>query len=307
MPTPEPIPKSNHDDFSSIALVGLHTDSRVAESMRALCEQLAARERHVIVDSAVDLPLQGPVQRLPEAEFATHADLLIAIGGDGTMLRAARLASAANRPLLGVNRGRLGFLADISPADLGQRIDDVLAGQYVREHRAMLSACIERDGVGMHTALALNDVVLQKWETGRMIDFETWIDGQYVNTHGGDGLIVATSTGSTAYALSCGGPILHPGLEASVVVPICPHTLSDRPLVVGSAARIEVRLVNRPNIKAQVTCDGFMLGDVELQDRLVVGPAANRVTLLHPPGHDFYRILRSKLHWGRGGQKEREL
>ncbi|HTE39958.1 MAG TPA: NAD(+) kinase, partial [Steroidobacteraceae bacterium] len=298
----EPTP----DTFRSVAVVGLHTDPRVAESMRALSEHLASRKIRIIVDGVVDVPLAGSVERMPEADFAQHADLLVAIGGDGTMLRAARLASAANRPLLGVNRGRLGFLADISPNDISQRIDDVLDGRYVREHRAMLTACIERDGVALQSALALNDVVLQKWETGRMIDFETWIDGQYVNTHGGDGLIVATSTGSTAYALSCGGPILHPSLEASVVVPICPHTLSDRPLVVGSAARIEVRLVHRPNVKAQVTCDGFMLGDVELQDRLVVGPAANRVTLLHPPGHDFYRILRSKLHWGRGGQKERE-
>jgi NAD+ kinase len=184
------------------------------------------------------------------------------------------------------------------------RLDDVLAGRYERESRAMLTARIEHDGLPTHSAQALNDVVLQKWETGRMIDFETWIDGQYVNTHGGDGIIVATPTGSTAYALSCGGPILHPALEALVMVPVCPHTLSDRPIVVGSASLIEIRLVNRPNTKAQVVCDGMMLGDLGPQDRLLIGPSSQRVDLLHPPGHDYYRILRSKLHWGRGGQKE---
>ena len=115
-------------------------------------------------------------------------------------------------------------------------------------------------------------------------------------------MIVATSTGSTAYALSCGGPIVHPELEALVVVPICPHTLSDRPIVVRTHSQIEIRLVNRPNTKAQVTCDGIMLGDLNPQERLVIGPSPHRVTLLHPPGHDYYRILRSKLHWGRGGQ-----
>jgi NAD+ kinase len=148
-------------------------------------------------------------------------------------------------------------------------------------------------------------VVLQKWESGRMLDFETWIDGQYVNTHGGDGLIVATATGSTAYALSCGGPILHPQLDALVVAPICPHTLSDRPIVIHGNSQIEIRLVQRPKAKAQVTCDGTMLGDLTPQDRLLIGPAAQKVTLLHPVGHDYYRILRSKLHWGRGGQVDK--
>ncbi|HYM34986.1 MAG TPA: NAD(+) kinase [Steroidobacteraceae bacterium] len=290
--------------FNSIALIGRHTDARVAESLRMLAEHLVNRKRNIIVDSAVDCELPTSVRKIGEAQFSGQADLIVAVGGDGTMLHAARIASAATVPLLGVNRGRLGFLADIGPEEMRNRLDDVLAGRYERESRAMLTARIESDGTIMHTAHALNDVVLQKWETGRMLDFETWIDGQYVNTHGGDGLIVATSTGSTAYALSCGGPIVHPELEALVVVPICPHTLSDRPIVVRSTSQIEIRLINRPNTKAQVTCDGIMLGDLGTQDRLLVDPAKNRVVLLHPPGHDYYRILRSKLHWGRGGQKQ---
>jgi NAD+ kinase len=292
------------DSFNTIALVGRHTDPRVAESLPLLTEHLASRNRRIVVDVAVDIELPAKVEKLSEAQLPGRIDLIVAIGGDGTMLHAARIASAANAPLLGVNRGRLGFLADISPADVCARLDDVLAGRYERESRAMLTARIEREGVTAHSAIALNDVVLQKWETGRMIDFETWIDGQYVNTHGGDGLIVATPTGSTAYALSCGGPILHPGLEALVLVPVCPHTLSDRPIAVRSSSQIEIRLVKRPNTKAQVTCDGVLLGDVGLQDRLLIARAEQDVVLLHPPGHDYYRILRSKLHWGRGGQKQ---
>jgi len=291
--------------FNSIALIGRHTDPRVAESLRALAPHLTERGRKVVVDPDCDCGFTASVVKAAPSEWAGLADLIVAVGGDGTMLHAARIAAAIGAPLLGVNRGRLGFLADIGPNEMLHSLDEVLAGHYTREPRAMLSAVVERDGKIEHEAQALNDVVLQKWETGRMLDFETWVDGQYVNTHGGDGLIVATATGSTAYALSCGGPILHPSLDAVVVVPVCPHTLSDRPIVVGGASRIEIRLVHRPGTKAQVTCDGILLGDLNLSDRLLIGPAPRRVELLHPPGHDYYRILRSKLHWGRGGQKER--
>lgn len=291
--------------FRSIALIGRHTDPLVAESLRVLADHLTERGRKAVVDPACDCGFTAAVVKIAPEHWAGQVDLIVAVGGDGTMLHAARIAAAANAPVLGVNRGRLGFLADIGPAEMRHSLDDVLAGRFEREPRAMLKAVIEREGQAVHTSQALNDVVLQKWETGRMLDFETWIDGQYVNTHGGDGLIVATATGSTAYALSCGGPILHPSLDALVVVPVCPHTLSDRPIVVGGASRIEIRLVNRPGIKAQVTCDGIMLGDLNLHDRLIIGPAPNRVELLHPPGHDYYRILRSKLHWGRGGQEQR--
>jgi len=142
--------------------------------------------------------------------------------------------------------------------------------------------------------------VLQKWQTGRTLDFETWIDGRYVNTHRADGLVVATATGSTAYALSCGGPILYPELDALVLAPICPHTLSDRPIVVRSSAQIEIRLLERLETKAQVICDGVSLGELALDEKLVVGPAKTSVTLLHPEDHDYFRILRSKLRWGRG-------
>lgn len=288
-------------DFKTIALLGKHLDPRVGDSMLALAGHLKKHGRRVLVDTAVDLAFAAKsVEHVPENRFPAEADLIIAVGGDGTMLYAARLITNASVPLLGVNRGRLGFLADVSPQEMRERVDDVLAGRYEQEQRALLQARLIRQGRPEIQAQALNDVVLQKWETGRMLDFETWIDDLYVNTHGGDGVIVATATGSTAYALSCGGPIIHPGLAALVLVPICPHTLSDRPIVVGGNARIEIRLIERPDTKAQVTCDGLLLGELGPGDRLLVEPTDARVRLVHPPGHDYYRVLRSKLHWGRG-------
>jgi len=134
-----------------------------------------------------------------------------------------------------------------------------------------------------------------------MLDFETWIDGAYVNTHGGDGLVVASSTGSTAYALSCGGPIVAPHLDVLVVAPICPHTLSDRPIVVSGRSVIAVKLIDRPDTRAQVTCDGVPLAELAPGSRLEVHPTQQKITLLHPNPFEYYRLLRSKLHWGRGG------
>ncbi len=286
--------------FERIALIGNDRDSRVVDSLRALAAHLSLRGREVWVDSASTMSFDAKVERASEPELAAHVDLMVAVGGDGTMLHAARLASPCGLPVLGVNRGRLGFLADIGPADLRQRLDEVLEGQYVRDHRAMLQARLVSNGRPDRTCHALNDVVLMKWQTGRMLDFETWIDGRYVNTHGGDGVVVATATGSTAYALSCGGPILYPELEALVLAPICPHTLSDRPIVVRSSSTIEIRLIERPDTQAQVTCDGVTIGELAPGDRLIVTPAEAHVTLLHPRDHDYYRILRSKLRWGRG-------
>jgi NAD+ kinase len=289
------------EQFQSIALVGNHKDARVSESILILAAHLHGRKRRVLLASDTDVDFGSlPIERHPEPTLGSVAELIVAVGGDGTMLSAARLAAPYGIPVLGVNRGRLGFLADISPADIRERLDDVLNGRYVKDSRAMLQARLMRGGAEAARSAALNDVVLQKWQTGRMLDFETWIDGRYVNSHGGDGLVIATATGSTAYALSCGGPILYPELDAIVLAPICPHTLSDRPIVVRSSSSIEVRLVERPDANAQVICDGMSLGDLLAGDRLVVTRADSSVTLLHPPDHDYYRILRSKLRWGRG-------
>jgi NAD+ kinase len=254
-------------------------------------------------------PLDAPaglVERVPEEQIAEQADLVIAIGGDGTLLYAARLVAHRGVPLIGINRGRLGFLTDVLPKDILTSVDAAIEGRCERDERALLEARLfNRDGKETRS-LALNDVVLQKWQTGRMLDFETWIDGEYVNTHGGDGLVVASSTGSTAYALSCGGPIVAPHLDALVVAPICPHTLSDRPIVVSGRSVIAVKLIDRPDTRAQITCDGVPLGELLPGDRLEVHPTERRITLLHPNSFEYFRLLRSKLHWGRGGFNQAE-
>lgn len=284
-------------EFQRIAILGRHSDPRVTEPMAMLAGYLTERQLEVL--AADGLPLDAPVTRMPEGELPRHADLIVAIGGDGTMLYAGRLASDSGVPLLGVNRGRLGFLADVKPDEMLASIEHVLAGEYTRDTRLQLRACLKRSDGTTVQADALNDVVLQRAETGRMVDFETRIGDHYVNTHAGDGLIIATPTGSTAYALSCGGPILEPQLDAVVVVPVCPHTLTDRPIVVSARESIEVRLLERDNTRAEIAIDGHAVAEIQPSDRLLIGAAPTRITLIHPPGYDFYGILRSKLYWGR--------
>jgi NAD+ kinase len=268
--------------FKKIVVVGRLEDPRVTEPRTLLITHLA------------DLGLSV----LPQDEIE-NADLVIAIGGDGTMLYASRLARKYGTPILGINRGRLGFLADVTPDEMIASVDHVLDGNYSTDSRLLLEARLFRKSGKEHVAYALNDVVLQRRETGRMVDFETRVDDRYVNTHSGDGLIVATPTGSTAYALSCGGPIIEPHLDAIVIVPVCPHTLTDRPIVIASDRPVDISLLQRDDTKAEITVDGFSMGGIKPDDKLRISAANKRVTLVHPPGYDFYEILRSKLFWGR--------
>jgi NAD+ kinase len=282
------------------ALVGRFADPRIAETVGALLPHLQRRGVTVLVAEDAGLPADLSATRVPESQFGARADLVIAVGGDGTLLHAARLVARFGVPLLGVNRGRVGFLTDVLPQDMLPSVDAALAGELTVDERPLLAARLRTAQGGTAEALALNDVVMQKHDTGRTLDFETRVDGRFVNSHGGDGIIISSATGSTAYALSCGGPIIEPHLPVLVMAPICAHTLSDRPIVVSSAAVIEVALLARPDTQAHVTCDGVVLGEFRPEDRLEVRTAVERVTLLHPPGHDYFKLLRSKLHWGRG-------
>ncbi len=291
--------------FSRIGLVGKAEDSRVADTMIALTEYLTRRGIEVLVASEVPLELPPTVRRVPEKELSSRPDLLVAIGGDGTMLYAAHLVLANQIPLLGINRGRLGFLTDVTPDDLEAGFDEVLAGNYGRESRLVLQAELISSGQPAQHHMALNDVVVTRWQSGRILDFETYIDGSYVNTHGADGVIVATATGSTAYALSSGGPIIQPELDVMELVPICPHTLSDRPIVIDGRSEVEVKVPAGPDSLAQITCDGRQFGELTPGDRLLIRAAPHRATMIHPPGHDYYKILRSKLHWGRSGHRRK--
>jgi NAD+ kinase len=288
--------------YRTVALAGRPAEPRVGEAMLALAAHLLQRGARVRAAEGHEVDF-GPleVELVPEGELALGTDLVVAVGGDGTMLHAARMAATCGVPVLGINRGRLGFLADVGPGRMLESVDDALEGRCVPETRMLLQATV-KGGDAQRTAIALNDVAVAKHDTGRMLDLRTWVDHAFVNTHAGDGFIISTSTGSTAYALSCGGPIVHPALAAIVLVPICPHTLSDRPIVVGADCVVELELAGRPETRAQVVCDGIPLCELEPGMRLRVERAAVSATLLHPPGHDYFRILRSKLHWGRGGR-----
>ncbi|MDH3748099.1 MAG: NAD(+) kinase [Gammaproteobacteria bacterium] len=292
-------------EFQRVAILGRHDDPRVADPMSLLARHLTKQRIEVLATDNMSLDLD--VTRFEENVLADHADLIIAIGGDGTMLYAARLASDNDVPLLGVNRGRLGFLADITPDEMLSSVDHVLSGSYTRESRLQLQAMLKHSDGSEISAVALNDVVLQRGGTGRMVDFETRVGDHYVNTHAGDGLIVATPTGSTAYALSCGGPIVEPQQDAVVVVPVCPHTLTDRPIVISAEQTIEVRLLRRDETKAEIAVDGRSIGEFQPKDRLMISKASRRMSLVHPPGYDFYGILRSKLLWGRDSRVRQQL
>jgi NAD+ kinase len=290
-------------DFKTVGLWGRLNDRSVAEPAQQVLAHLRKRGIEVFAATESDAALQfADATHVDESQLAAHVDLVVAVGGDGTLLHAARHVAHRGVPLLGVNRGRLGFLTDIKPEHMLEAIDAILAGDYLAEQRRMLTAKIT-DGPAGKPLIALNDVVLQKRETGRLLDFTTVVDGVYVNTHRGDGLIVATPTGSTAYALSCGGPIIQPNVDALVMVPICPHTLSDRPLVLPSSSVIEVSVDLGLDSAAHVVCDGEEFGRIANNETLTISLSTETVTLLHPRDYNYYELLRSKLNWGRASRE----
>ena len=293
------------NQFKRIGLWGRFSEDSLADPAKELSRHLLKREIEVYAtDGANGLSNTDGVQLLPETELGAAIDLLVAIGGDGNLLRATRCVAGHSVPLIGINRGRLGFLTDVKPEQMLGALDAVLSGDYFAEERLMLIAKISGAGGKTHSLNALNDVVLQRADSGRILDFETTVDGHYVNSHGGDGLIVATPTGSTAYALSCGGPIIRPDVAALVMVPICPHTLSDRPLVIQSSSKIEISVQQNASVDALVTCDGEELGPLKPGQSLEIKAAQETVTLLHPQDYNYYELLRSKLNWGRANRKD---
>lgn len=287
--------------FSTVAVLGREGDPRIAPTLALLLDQLRVTAIRVLVDAALKPLFQDP----SVARFATHdelvdqAELAIVIGGDGTLLKAAGVFARRSVPLVGINLGRLGFLTDISPAAIGAEISAILRGDFHAELRLLLDAEILHEGHSTSCKPALNDVVIQKADGGRLIEFETHVDGRLVCAHRADGIIIATPTGSTAYALSGGGSILHPTLDAVTLVPICPHALGDRPIVVKGDSKIEIVIHNTHGGCAQVTSDGQHTHMLAVGDRVRVQRSASTVTFIHPHSHDYYRLLRTKLHWGR--------
>jgi NAD+ kinase len=286
--------------FETIGLTGKPDDAAVCETVNRLAHHLGATNRTILLDGETvpDNSLTEFERRTREA-LARDVDLLIAVGGDGTLLNAARLYADHELAILGVNRGRLGFLVDVSPGNF-EEIDAVLGGDYIVDERVLLTAEIRRGQQVISQGVALNDVVLHKWNTARMIDFQTWIDGELCNRHRSDGLIVSTPTGSTAYAMAGGGPILHPSLDAVALVPICPHTLSNRPLVISSESTVEVVVEPQSIDQIRVSCDSQDDLGVVNGGRIVISRRANKVRLIHPPRYRYFDILRAKLRWGDG-------
>lgn len=229
------------------------------------------------------------------AELAGTADLAIVIGGDGTMLNIARTFSPHHVPLIGVNQGRLGFLTDLTQENMLDVIAAMLGGEYVTERRLLLTARVMRGETEVFSGLAFNEVVVHRSQISSMVEFEVRIDGEYLYNQRADGLIVSTPTGSTAYAMSAGGPILHPGLEVLELVPICPHTLSNRPIVVHASSVLEILMHRTDDIRVRL--DSHTSFDMQLNDKIVVTRHPDHACLLHPVGHSYYHTLREKLLW----------
>jgi len=284
--------------FQTIGLIAKSGAPAVAHTLTKLISDLRQRELRVVLDESAAVYFQRPDEAvLNRWELAKGCDLAIVVGGDGTLLNAARSLAEADVAVLGVNLGRLGFLADVSPDEMHERLDEILAGQYEEEHRSLLHASVLRDGRTVSESDALNDVVIHKWDIARMIEVDTTIDGRFLNSLRADGLIVSTPTGSTAYALSGGGPILDPALQALVLVPICPHTLSNRPIVVSDQVEIEIVLHGDNSTEAQITCDGQMNFELASGDQVRIKRKDHDLRLIHPRNHDHFDIMRKKLRW----------
>jgi NAD+ kinase len=268
---------------------------------RRLLAVLTRRHVAVLADEAA-APRLGGVAAAPRKELCRRSDLLIVLGGDGTLLSIVPFADGRPVPVLGVNVGRLGFLTDTPPEEALGAVDALLRGRYETEARIMLRAEVLRGGrrVGAHQAL--NDVVINKSVLARIIELETSVDGKYLCTYKGDGLIVATPTGSTAYSLSAGGPIVEPAVGVMLLSPICPHTLTNRPMVLDDAARVEVVL--RSNEDVSVTLDGREGVTLLNGDLVRIRRSANRIMLARVSGRTYFDVLRSKLHWGAGAAEK---
>ncbi len=279
--------------FRTIGLVGKHSGSVPRETLIQLASFLEGNGQQVLLEEETSKRLwKHPLESASLAQIGRECDLAIVVGGDGTLLHSARGLADYDVPLLGINLGRLGFLADIPSDEMLATLSEIFSGHYQEEQRFLLQAEINGQSY-----TAFNDVVIHKWNIARMIELETYIDGAFVESQRSDGLIISTPTGSTAYALSGGGPLLQPNLNAIVMVPICPHTLSNRPIVVSGDSTLELTISGRTEIgHARVTCDGQSCVPLRAK-KVTITKHHSMVRLIHPRGHNHFHILRAKLGW----------
>lgn len=279
----------------------LRANQDINETFRHLISflQTQAVESYVDADTAACFDLNLPV--LAREDLDEKHDLIVVVGGDGSLLSAARLAIKVNVPVIGINRGHLGFLTDLSPHDFETQLSAVLAGQYMEESRSLLQMQLYQDKTLCGENEALNDVVLSRGNETRLITFDVYIDNLFVSHYRADGLILATPTGSTAYALSAGGPIMHPQLDAMVMVPMFSHSLSSRPLVVDGKSIVELCVSESNENELQISCDGHESCLVKPGQRIIIQKYINHLRLLHPFDYHYYDTLRIKLGWGSTG------
>ena len=284
--------------FERIGLLGRSQRDGVGAVLAELLSLLRDRDVEILLeDRLAELVDPEGLVVVTEEEIGERADLAIVVGGDGSLLGAARTLARYDTPVLGVNRGRLGFLTDISPDELAEQVPAVLDGEYTSETRFLLEARVMRDGEQIGRSAALNDVVVNSGTTAQMIELELYINDTFVYRQRADGLIISTPTGSTAYSLSGGGPIMHPSLDAIVLVPMFPHALSSRPIVVDGSSEIRIDVLDRNRIHPPVTCDGQVNLTAQPGDSVHINKKAHHLTLLHPLGHSFYASCRDKLRW----------
>jgi NAD+ kinase len=282
--------------FKTVALIGRNDSTGIAKALSTLGEYLRKQGRAVLVEK--ETAATNGVSGFPLADYAeigARADLVVVQGGDGSMLSAARSLAGRDVPMVGVNQGRLGFMTDIASSKMIDAMAEILAGRHTIEERTMLAAEVHREGAVTLDTLALNDAVVNKGSVGRLIEFVVNIDGEFVYDLRADGLIVATPTGSTAYALSSDGPIVQPSVPGFALVPISPHTLSNRPIMISDRSTIAISL--KRAVDARLHFDGQLQRDLQEGDRVVIRRARHTIKFVHPPGYSYFAMLREKLHW----------
>ena len=285
------------DTFKRIAIVGCNHKLKSSQSIQALAKFLIKNQYDIVLEQQTADSAQTTHYPTCQAQdLSQHADIIIVVGGDGSLLHAAQLALRQNLPIIGINRGTLGFLTDIHPNEL-EVIHPMLQGQYQLEQRFLLEANLQPKHQDQRTVIALNDVVLMPGQIAHMLDFKLSINQQFVCHQRADGLIIATPTGSTAYALSAGGPIVHPGLGAITLVPMLPHKLSSRPLVVDHNSHIEIQVESSKNSAPCISYDGIETIAIEHESLITIKRLPQVLKLLHPIHYDYFHTLRSKLGW----------
>lgn len=285
--------------FKSIAIFGRVKNPGVRETLRTLIAYLQEQKVSIFVESETAEPLNNPhLKIIDRNHIGQQCDLLIVVGGDGSLLHAAHVIVDQEIPVLGINRGSLGFLTDIHPIEL-QKIKGILEGRYTIEQRFLLSTFVEFKNKALGKDSALNEVALLPDTVPHMIEFEIYIDNLFVCSQNSDGLIIATPTGSTAYALSGGGPILHPQLDAIVLVPMFPHSLSSRPIVIEGNRHIDIIVSPNNTTSPRLSCDGRAYLNTPAGSHINLQKKEKKLHLIHPLDYNYYEALRSKLHWGK--------